>query len=80
MSFPSIFIHQPTQLLFTMSTLQGKSALVTGSSRGIGAAIAQDLAASGASVIINYAGRRDAADEVVSNITAAGGKAEAIAS
>jgi len=61
-----------------MNSLQGKVALVTGSSRGIGANIAKVLAADGASVIINYAGRRDAADQVVSEITGAGGKAVAV--
>jgi 3-oxoacyl-[acyl-carrier protein] reductase len=46
------------------STLQGKTALVTGGSRGIGRAICLKLASQGAHVFINYASRRDAADEV----------------
>jgi 3-oxoacyl-[acyl-carrier protein] reductase len=58
-----------------MESLKNKVALVTGSSRGIGAAIAKDLAAVGANVVVNYAGNRQAADEVVAAITAAGGKA-----
>lgn len=61
-----------------MNSLQGKVALVTGSSRGIGATIAKDLAAAGASVVVNYAGSREAADEVVAGITASGGQAIAV--
>ncbi len=57
--------------------LSGKIALVTGSSRGIGARIAQRLAAEGAAVAVNYAGSEAAAQEVVSSIVAAGGVAEA---
>ncbi len=59
------------------NALGGKVALVTGGSRGIGRAIAQALAARGAKVVVNYASRRDAADEVVAAITAAGGQAVA---
>lgn len=61
-----------------MSTLQGKIAIVTGSSRGIGAAIARKLAAEGAAVVVNYAGNRKAADEVVVAISGGGGRAIAV--
>jgi 3-oxoacyl-[acyl-carrier protein] reductase len=62
-----------------MSTLTGKRALVTGASRGIGAAIAKALAAEGASVAITYERSADKAGEVVKEIEAAGGKAVAFA-
>ena len=55
--------------------LEGKTALVTGASRGIGRAIAITLASQGAAVIVNYNGSKEAADEVVSEIQAAGGTA-----
>lgn len=54
------------------------SAVVTGASRGIGRAIALELARMGAPVAVNYAGRRETAKEVVDLITAQGGKAVAI--
>ncbi|TRC90728.1 SDR family oxidoreductase [Mesorhizobium sp. WSM4310] len=59
-------------------SLHGKTAIVTGSSRGIGRAIAEGLAAQGAAVAVNYVGNRKAADEVVAGIASKGGKALAI--
>ena len=60
-------------------TLAGKSALVTGGSRGIGAVIAKRLAAQGAAVTLTYGASRGASDGVVQEITDAGGQARAIA-
>jgi 3-oxoacyl-[acyl-carrier protein] reductase len=61
-----------------MSNLQGKVAVVTGASKGIGAEIARALAAAGASVVVNYASSREGADQVVADIAAKGGKAIAV--
>jgi 3-oxoacyl-[acyl-carrier protein] reductase len=62
-----------------MSKLNGKVAVVTGASKGIGAGIAKALAAEGASVVVNYASSKAGADKVVSDITTAGGKAVTVA-
>lgn len=61
-----------------MSKLAGKVAVVTGASKGIGAAIAKAFAAEGAKVVVNYASSREGADAVVEAITRAGGKALAV--
>jgi 3-oxoacyl-[acyl-carrier protein] reductase len=61
-----------------MKKLQNKVAVVTGASKGIGTGIAKQLAAAGASVVVNYASAKAGADQVVAEITAAGGKAIAV--
>jgi len=61
-----------------LQSLRGKVAIVTGASRGIGRATALALAANGANVVVNYASSRDAADQVVAEITALGSDAIAL--
>ncbi len=58
-----------------MQSLKNKVAIVTGSSRGIGAHLARELAKAGARVIVNYAGNKSAADQVVTEIHSGGGDA-----
>lgn len=64
--------------MFENNMLEGKVALVTGASRGIGKGIAMALAGCGATVIVNYNGSKDRADQVVADIKESGGNAEAI--
>ena len=61
-----------------MANLTGKVAVVTGASKGIGAAIAKALAAAGAAVVVNYAGSKEAAARVVDDIKGKGGRAIAV--
>jgi len=61
-----------------MSELTGKVAIVTGASKGIGAAIAKKLGAAGAAVVLNYASSKEGAERVVSEIAREGGKAIAV--
>lgn len=61
-----------------MKKLDGKIAVVTGASKGIGASIAKHLAAEGAAVVVNYASSKEGADRVVDEIASAGGKAIAV--
>lgn len=61
-----------------MKKLDGKIAIVTGASKGIGASIAKHLAAEGAAVVVNYASSKEGADRVVDEIVSNGGKAIAV--
>jgi 3-oxoacyl-[acyl-carrier protein] reductase len=61
-----------------MGKLEGKVAIVTGASKGIGASIAQHLADEGAAVVVNYASSKDGAERVVREIAGKGGRAVAV--
>ena len=70
--------HEPQQTNGTPENLAGKVALVTGGSRGIGAAVARRLAAAGAAVAVNYRSSQEAAEALVEEIQGAGGRAVAL--
>jgi 3-oxoacyl-[acyl-carrier protein] reductase len=71
--------NQPTKgIEMKNGKLNGKVAVVTGASKGIGAGIAKQLAAEGAAVVVNYASSKSDADKVVDEIAKGGGKAVAI--
>ena len=60
------------ELKKSMKELKGKVAVVTGASKGIGAAIAKALGAAGASVVVNYSSSKEGADRVINDIEAKG--------
>src|SRR5262245_16784915 len=72
-------MHHPMSRSNVMSRkLAGKVAVVTGASKGIGAAIAKELAQQGAAVVVNYSSSKEAAERVVSEIRQREGKAIAV--
>lgn len=71
-------IEETAEERMTSEALQGQVALVTGGSRGIGSAISKHLAAAGATVVVNYARNSAAAETVAAEISAQGGKAQAL--
>jgi NAD(P)-dependent dehydrogenase (short-subunit alcohol dehydrogenase family) len=68
----------PKRKAIMAKKLEGKTAVVTGASKGIGAEIAKQMAAEGASVVVNYSSSKSAADKVVADIIGKGGKAVAV--
>src|SRR6202007_1618142 len=70
--------HRPSRSAVMSKKLAGKVAVVTGASKGIGAAIAKHLADEGAAVVVNYASSKQGAERVVAEITGKGGKAVAV--
>src|SRR5271168_776138 len=78
-SVHAIFCEKDWKIMSTnQKKLAGKVAVVTGSSKGIGAEIARQFAAAGASVVVNYSSSKEGADRVVAEITKKGGKAVAV--
>src|SRR5215472_13593703 len=73
-----LFDEYQSEGISKMGKLTGKVAVVTGASKGIGAAIAKELASEGASVVVNYASSKEGADKVVAEIKKAGGNAIAV--
>lgn len=73
-----VFVEQGNLLNTNTKRLRGKVAIVTGASKGIGAAIARRLASEGAAVVVNYASSKEGADRVVDEIAKQGGKAMAV--
>src|SRR5262245_14570020 len=71
-------MSKSTQRMSSMGKLQGKVAVVTGASKGIGAAIAKSYAAEGAAVVVNYSSDRAGAERVVADIEAGQGRAIAV--
>src|SRR5882724_10583610 len=72
------YFELPFKRTSAMKKLTGKITLVTGASKGIGAAIATQFAAEGAAVVVNYASSKSGADRVVSEINGNGGRAIAV--
>lgn len=77
-SSASIPLANLKEIIMSQKKLAGKVAVVTGASKGIGAGIARELAAQGASVVVNYASSEQDAAKVVAEIIVAGGKAIAV--
>ena len=75
---PDLSLNRPTQSGIALTGLQGRVALVTGGSRGIGRSCAVRLGRAGAKVVVNYRSRKESADDVVSEIVRGGGTAMSV--